>query len=155
MLTQIAHLLDVLEMPGISATENDYDSNCILVDILNSVLRVHDEIRLGLDGNETSFDVPIPKNGWMFINREWPKFNRKLCELSHTWRISQERLVRWIRKRCWDDSGPSRRLCGLLANFSSSRARQAWSLRMIQLWLSRQLYPLLVPSIGRRLRCHD
>jgi hypothetical protein len=63
MLTQIAHLLDVLEMPGISATENDYDSNCILVDILNSVLRVHDEIRLGLDGNETSFDVPIPKNG--------------------------------------------------------------------------------------------
>jgi hypothetical protein len=47
-------------MAGIGTPENDHDTDGILIDVLQSIVRVHDEISFGFDWNQTEFDIEVP-----------------------------------------------------------------------------------------------
>lgn len=98
-------------MASVGASKNDHDTDGILINVLQSIVRIHNEIMFFCDWNQTTFDVEVPDQALM-------KPSRKRV-VSLTVRISQEQLERSNRIRCWDGSSPFQQPYALLANVFS------------------------------------
>ena len=59
-LTQFAHESNVLEVARVGASKNDHDTDGILVNELDSVVRIQNEAIGFLYGNKSAFNVEVP-----------------------------------------------------------------------------------------------
>ncbi len=51
MLTEIGHLLDILEVAGVGTAQDNHHTDRVLVDEADGFFRVHDEVCLFVDGD--------------------------------------------------------------------------------------------------------